>query len=250
MDEIKRIDLVLLERGLASSRTKSQDLIRKNKVYVSGKLMNSPGSKIPLDAEIQLVENEYPYVSRGGLKLQAALDAFQVELGGKRALDIGISTGGFTHCLLLNGIESVLGIDVGTKQLHEDLRNHPQLTYLENQDFRKLDPSQTGTKFSFFVIDVSFISLRLIFPHLPKFLEQGSCGIVLVKPQYEVGPANIGGKGVARNNAARDLALSDVDQAIVKNGFFIKGKIPSPILGGEGNEEFLLYLEYRGVELA
>ncbi len=238
----KRLDLFLLEAGLASTRSKAQELISSGKVSVDGKIIRKAGESVSAANQILLLEEEHPYVSRGGVKLAAALDAFEIDVGGARVLDVGQSTGGFTHCLLLRGAESIFGVDVGTGQLAPLLRNNPAVTFLEKQDIRTLEPAAAGTPFSFFVVDLSFVSLSLILPVLPLFLAERAQGIVLVKPQFEVGPDRIGSGGIVRDAAAREWALDHVRKSCTANGFTVAGEIPSPVSGGDGNLEFLLKL--------
>jgi len=232
-----------MESGLASTRTKAQELIVGGKVSVDGKVARKSGEKVASASVLLLSESEHPYVSRGGIKLAAALDFFAVDVNGVRALDVGQSTGGFTHCLLLRGASSVVGIDVGTDQLSSILREDPRVTFFEKQDIRTLAPESIAPLFQFFVVDLSFLSLSHVLPVLPKFLTQKASGIVLVKPQFEVGPDRIGSGGIVRDAAAREWAVAHVRECSQENGFTVTGVIPSPVTGGDGNEEFLLRLE-------
>lgn len=243
--EKKRLDIFLVEAGLASTRTKSQELIASGKVSVNGKITKKAGEKISAECQVSLSESEHPYVSRGGLKLEAALDKFKIPVAGLRALDVGQSTGGFTHCLLLRGAASVVGVDVGAGQLAASLREDSRVSYLEKQDIRLLAPERIAPPFSFFVVDLSFISLALILPVLPAFLRPGACGVVLVKPQFEVGPDRIGSGGIVRDAAAREWALGNIKQISEKHGFTVTGEMESAVTGGDGNVEFLLRLERR-----
>lgn len=238
--EKKRLDLFLMEVGLASTRTKSQELIASGKVSVDGEVVRKAGEKVGAENQISVSETEHPYVSRGGVKLDAALAHFGIDLQGLRILDIGQSTGGFTHCALLRGASEVVGVDVGTGQLSPLLREDARVRSLEKQDIRALSPQQAGPPFPFFVVDLSFISLSLVLPALPRFLCPGAEGIVLVKPQFEVGPDRIGSGGIVRDAAAREWALGRVRLACAENGFTVTGEMPSPISGGNGNREFLL----------
>lgn len=240
----KRLDLILLERGLVSTRTKSQEMIKAGLVSVAGKIIKHPGEKYSEEVDIQLSEKEHPYVSRGGLKLEAALREFSLDVKDKRILDIGISAGGFAHCLLLHGAKYVVGVDVGSNQLAQILRHEPRITALEKTDIREVDPKQLGEPFVFFVVDVSFISLRLIIPHIARCLEKNATGVLLVKPQFEVGREYIGSGGIVRNAVAREQALKDVRTYLEKSGFVVEGMISSPIEGGDGNKEFLLHVRW------
>lgn len=241
----ERLDLRLLAKQLATTRTKAQELIREGKVQVNGRTVTSPGEKVEDSAEIRLTAAEHPYVSRGGLKLEGALRAFALSVEGKRALDVGQSTGGFTDCLLRHGAASVVGVEVGHAQLAPALREDSRVRCLERQDIRQLDPATVEAPFSLCVMDLSFISLRLVIPALPPFLAPGADVVALVKPQFEVGPEGVGSGGIVRDSALRDAALGKVEELCSLTGFTVAGKIPSPIAGGDGNQEFLLHLRWR-----
>jgi 23S rRNA (cytidine1920-2'-O)/16S rRNA (cytidine1409-2'-O)-methyltransferase len=240
--EKRRLDLLLLERKLVSTRTKAQELVRDGKVKVNGAICRQPGEKVAMDAALELTEPEHPYVSRGGLKLAAALDAFSLSVQGKRVLDIGQSTGGFTHCLLLRGASEVVGIEVGHDQLAESLRAHPKVKLFERQDIRTLSPEAAAPAFSFCVADLSFISLGLVVPHLAPFLKPGADIVLLVKPQFEVGPDKIGSGGLVKNEKWRLEALQKVERSCSGAGFTVAGSLPCPLPGGDGNQEYLLHL--------
>lgn len=246
MSDRKRLDLALLEAGLASTRTKAQELIAAGKVSVGGKVITKAGEKIEAGAALALSEAEHPYVSRGGLKLEAALKEFGIDPNGRRALDVGQSTGGFTHCLLLRGASAVVGVEVGTAQLAPSLRADPRVTCLEKQDIRTLPPVRVAPPFSLFVVDLSFVSLALIVPALKPFLAAGAEGVLLVKPQFEVGPDNVGSGGIVRDAAARERAVERIRQVSEQSGFTVAGTIASPVTGGDGNIEFLVYLRLIG----
>jgi 23S rRNA (cytidine1920-2'-O)/16S rRNA (cytidine1409-2'-O)-methyltransferase len=238
----KRLDILLLERGLISTRTKAQEMIRAGAVLVNGKPCTKPGEKIPEDSAVSIIAAEHPYVSRGGLKLEAVLDHFSFSVEGLRALDVGQSTGGFTHCLLLRGAREVVGLEVGHGQLAESLRADPRVKCWEKTDVRDADPARVGAPFPFCVVDLSFISLRLIIPVLGKFLEPDARAILLVKPQFEVGPEQVGSGGIVRSEEMRSAAVEAIRQASQKAGFTVTGILPSPISGGDGNQEMFLCL--------
>lgn len=237
-----RLDLALLERKLASTRTKAQELIRNGKVLVNGKVTDHPGERVSGNCVIELAEQEHPYVSRGGLKMEGAIKAFGLSIAGRRALDIGQSTGGFTHCLLMNGAAEVVGVEVGHGQIAEVLRGDPRVRTLEHQDIRELKP-EIGS-FSLCVVDLSFISLTLVVPKLAAFLSSGADVILLVKPQFEVGPDNLGSGGIVRDPKMREGALKKVEQACRDAGFTVAGFSGSPVEGGDGNKEYLLHLRW------
>lgn len=237
-----RLDLALMDRKLASTRTKAQDLIRNAKVLVNGEVCDHPGEKVSVDSVIELVEQEHPYVSRGGLKMEGAIKAFGLSLAGRRALDVGQSTGGFTHCLLMNGVAEVVGVEVGHGQIAEVLRADARVRTLERQDIRGLKP-EIGA-FSICVVDLSFISLTLVVPKLSVFLERGADVILLVKPQFEVGPENLGSGGIVRDPGLREDALKKVERACWEAGFTVAGSVDSPVEGGDGNKEYLLHMRW------
>ncbi len=242
---MKRLDLLLLEKGLASTRTKAQDLIAAGKVMVGSRVVTRSGEKFTPDEAISVSEPEHPYVSRGGLKLEAALREFKINVVGARALDIGQSTGGFTDCLLAKGAISVIGIDVGIGQLAPKLQNDPRVVSFEKQDIRTLTPDRVAPPFFLFVVDVSFLSLAHVVPLLPRFLEEAAEGVLLVKPQFEVGPDGVGSGGIVRNAAVRGLAVKQVRLLCEENGFTVAGEIPSPVSGGDGNLEVLIHLRWN-----
>jgi 23S rRNA (cytidine1920-2'-O)/16S rRNA (cytidine1409-2'-O)-methyltransferase len=237
-----RLDLFLLEKGLASTRTKAQELIRGGQVLVNGKACDRPGERVDETDSVQLLAKEHPYVSRGGLKLEAALLGFGVSPQGLRVLDLGQSTGGFTHCLLLHGAAEVVGVEVGHGQLAPELRSDPRVLCLERQDIRALSPELLRPAFHLCVADLSFISLRLVVPCLPGFLAAGAEVVLLVKPQFEVGPENVGSGGLVRSVALREGARRMVEEVCSQSGFTVAGSMRSPIAGSDGNEEFLLHL--------
>lgn len=237
-----RLDLLLLQKGLASTRSKAQDLIRNGQVSVAGNVVTKAGAEVPEGAEVAVAGAEHPYVSRGGLKLAAALDGFGLSVSGRRALDVGQSTGGFTHCLLMRGAASVVGVEVGHGQLAPSLAGDPRVVLIERQDIRELDPAKLGERFDLCVADLSFISLELVLPALPAFLLPHADLVLLVKPQFEVGPGEIGGGGIVRDPAARAGALAKVEKLCSLRGFTVAGKMESPLTGGDGNVEYLLYL--------
>lgn len=210
--------------------------------------MVKPGSLVAPDAVLTLVEPDHPYVSRGGVKLAHALDRFGIAVAGRVALDIGASTGGFTDVLLRRGARSVVALDVGRGQLDWRLRTDPRVVVLEGVNARTLTPDQlppTLRRFDIVTIDVSFISVRLILPVLPPLLAPGGDVVVLVKPQFEAGPHEVGRGGVVRDPRVHERVLAEVTAAAVQVGFRRLGLEPSPLPGAEGNREFFLHLRAR-----
>ncbi|WP_026606108.1 TlyA family RNA methyltransferase [Methylocapsa acidiphila] len=234
----KRADLHLVERNFFKSRAKAQEAIAAGLVRVDGKLLCKASDAIDPNAEIE-ARAPYPWVSRGGVKLAAALDAFGFDPQGRACLDIGASTGGFTHVLLSRGAVQVAAVDVGHGQLHPDVARDPRVASHEGTDARRLTPAQLGTAPALVTCDVSFISLRLVLPAvLPLAAEKASL-IALVKPQFEAGPANVV-KGLVKDAEVRRKICADIEALISDLGWRVLGVIPSPIEGGDGNREYLI----------
>jgi 23S rRNA (cytidine1920-2'-O)/16S rRNA (cytidine1409-2'-O)-methyltransferase len=240
----ERIDKLLVDRGLASSRERAQALILAGKVLVNGQPADKAGTMVAPDAEISLKEEDHPYVSRGALKLIKALDHFAVDPAGWTALDIGASTGGFTDVLLRRGAKKVYAIDVGYGQLDWTLRNDPRVVVIERENVRYLDPAKVPEPCDGAVVDVSFISLTLVLPKIAELLRPpaGKPIIALVKPQFEVGKADVGKGGVVRDEAKRRGAVDKVATFARANGFTVEDVTESPILGPAGNVEYLMLL--------
>jgi 23S rRNA (cytidine1920-2'-O)/16S rRNA (cytidine1409-2'-O)-methyltransferase len=234
-----RIDQLLLDRGLADSRQKAQALILAGQVMVNGQRAEKAGQTVPADAVLEVAER-LPFVGRGGLKLQAALDQFHIDAAGKVCLDIGSSTGGFTDCLLQRNAARVYAVDVGTSQLDWKLRNDPRVIVREQVNARYLKPEDIGELCDIAVCDVSFISVTLILPVLPPLLRENAEMVILVKPQFEVGRGEVGKGGIVRDPELHQAVCQKVEAAVRELGFQT-AIIESPILGAEGNREFLLH---------
>jgi 23S rRNA (cytidine1920-2'-O)/16S rRNA (cytidine1409-2'-O)-methyltransferase len=237
-----RADLLLVEQGLAPSRAKAQALILAGEVLAGDRPIEKAGELVDEGAELRLRSAPMPYVSRGGLKLAHALDAFGVDPRGLVALDVGASTGGFTDCLLQRGAARVYCVDVGHGQLDWKIASDARVVVLDRVNVRVAPPDLLPERAGLVVIDVSFISLRLVLPALRAFAKPGAPVVALVKPQFEVGRADIGKGGIVRDEAARARALVEVRAAAVELGYEVKGDTTSPITGGKGNVEFLLHL--------
>ena len=236
-----RIDRLLAERGLADSREKAQAIIFSGQVLVNGQKQVKAGALVPADAEIRIVGVQLPYVSRGGQKLEAALKEFNISVEGMTAIDVGASTGGFSDCLLQHGTKKVYAVDVGYGQLAWKLRQDPRVVVIERVNIRHIDPSLIAESVDIAVIDVSFISLRKVVPAIARFLRQQAEVIALIKPQFEVGREQVGKGGIVRDAVARDAAVEEVKNMFHDEGFTVKGVIPSPITGQDGNVEYLIY---------
>lgn len=237
MSEKQRADVALVERGFFDSRAQAQAAIEAGGVTVNGTVLRKASQSIAADAEI-IAKAPHPWVSRGGVKLAAALDAFGFSVDGACALDIGASTGGFTQVLLAYGAEHVHAVDVGHGQLHPLIADDPRVTMLEGTDARRLAESNVGP-FNILTIDVSFISLKLILPPVMPLLSSNAMLVALVKPQFEAGRAHLH-KGIVRDAAIHAQVCADISTYVQELGFTLVDLIPSPITGGDGNREFLL----------
>jgi 23S rRNA (cytidine1920-2'-O)/16S rRNA (cytidine1409-2'-O)-methyltransferase len=237
-----RLDRLLVDRGLAESREKAQALIMAGEVLVNGQKASKPGHSVEDDAAVEVLARP-PYVSRGGLKLAGALDRFAIDPGGKICLDIGASTGGFTDALLQAGAVRVHAVDVGTNQLVWSLRTDPRVVVHENVNARELSFDRIGETVDLLVCDVSFISVTLILPAAVPILRPEGQMVILVKPQFEVGKGQVGKGGIVREPALRQAACDRVRNAVEQLGF-VTEIMESPILGAEGNQEYLLYAHH------
>jgi 23S rRNA (cytidine1920-2'-O)/16S rRNA (cytidine1409-2'-O)-methyltransferase len=237
----ERLDVLVLERGLAESRQRAQALILAGQVLVNGQPATKAGIRIERSAELTLAEPDIPYVSRGGLKLEAALDAFGIDPAGKLALDVGSSTGGFTDCLLQRGARKVVAVDVGRHQMHEKLRGDPRVELHEKTNARNLPPDFLPEPADLISVDLSFISIEKVLGALRPLLASGGSVIALVKPQFEAGPKEVPKGGVIRDPAVHQRVLEKVAADFERNGFQVRQTIPSPVRGGDGNREFLLW---------
>lgn len=235
----QRLDVALVERGLVPSREKAQALILAGEVFIAGQKASKPGQSVDVASAIEIRE-PLRYVSRGGIKLEAALQTFSISPEGKVCLDVGTSTGGFTDCLLQHGAARVHCVDTGAGQIDWKLRKHPRVVLHERFNARYLKPADIGEPVSLIVCDVSFISVTLLLPALAPLLNAEGDFVILVKPQFEVGRENIGKGGIVRDPTLQAAALRRVDDALNSYGFQTQS-MESPILGAEGNREFLLH---------
>lgn len=243
MIQKKRLDCLIFDRGFTESREKAKAVIMEGKVYVKGQKQDKPGTMFPVDIPIEVRGNKLSYVSRGGLKLEKALKAFPISLKDKVVMDIGASTGGFTDCMLQNGAKKVYSVDVGYGQLAWKLRIDPRVVSLERTNVRYLTKEQVPEPISFFSVDVSFISLRLVLPVARQFLEENGQAVCLIKPQFEAGRENVGKKGVVRDQKIHIQVISRIVEFVTENGFSVLGLTYSPVKGPEGNIEYLLFLQ-------
>ncbi len=239
-----RLDQALVERGLAPSRARAQSWILAGLVRVDGDLADKAGRAVAAESRIEVIGPDHPWVSRGGVKLAAALAAFAVDPAGKRCLDVGASTGGFTHVLLEGGAAQVVALDVGRGQLDWKLRSDPRVVVMEGVNARLLAANDVPGPFGIITADVSFISLRLVLPALVGLLAAGGDVVALVKPQFEAGRGQVGKGGVVRDPEVREHAIVAVLEAAAALGLACTGRIPSPIPGPAGNVEELVHLRH------
>ncbi len=242
MKHKERLDVMLVEKGLCESRSRAQAVIMSGEVYVNGQKSDKPGTPTDVEAEIEIRGNACPYVSRGGLKLEKALRDFGVDPTGLTCLDSGASTGGFTDCLLQNGAKQVFAIDVGYGQLAWSIRTDPRVVCMERTNIRYVTPEQLGTPVQLAVIDVSFISLRIVLPAVKALLSADGQIICLIKPQFEAGKENVGKKGVVRDPAVHQAVLNSFLQLADELQMTVCNLTFSPVKGPEGNIEFLGHL--------
>jgi len=238
----ERLDILLVERGMVSSREKARALIMEGNVLVNGIPVTKAGSLVSSDASIELRGEEIPYVSRGGLKLDAALNHFGMNLNGAIAMDVGSSTGGFTDCMLQKGALKVYCIDVGYGQMDWTLRNDPRVVLLERTNIRYLEKERIHDMIDIATIDVSFISLKNVLPKVTEFVKGGGEILALVKPQFEVGKGEVGKGGIVREEEKRMTALNSVREFAKELGLTTEGVFQSPVPGQKGNREYFLHL--------
>jgi 23S rRNA (cytidine1920-2'-O)/16S rRNA (cytidine1409-2'-O)-methyltransferase len=241
-----RLDQLLVEQGLVGSRERARSLILAGRVLVREQKIDKPGASIPIDSPIRLLGDDLKYVSRGGLKLAAALEHWRIDVTGRACVDVGASTGGFTDCLLQHGAAHVTAVDTGFGQIHMKLRNDPRVSLLERTNVRFLEPGslpapQTGPAFTLVVIDVAFISATLVLPAVLAAAPTLAEAVILVKPQFEAGREHVGKGGIVRDPEAHELAVDRVAESVRALGWIVVETIASPITGAEGNREFLLY---------
>lgn len=238
-----RLDVILTKRDIFSSREKAKASIMAGLIYVDGQRIDKPGTSVEENAEITVKQALCPYVSRGGLKLEKALKTFDFSLSGATAADIGASTGGFTDCMLQNGAKKVFAIDVGYGQLDWKLRNDKRVINMEKVNVRYLDVDSVGRNIDFISIDVSFISLKLVFPVATQLLDRDGCLVCLVKPQFEAGRNQVGKKGIVRDAEVHKEVIQNVIDYGADNNLYSHGLTFSPVTGTKGNIEYLLFMK-------
>jgi 23S rRNA (cytidine1920-2'-O)/16S rRNA (cytidine1409-2'-O)-methyltransferase len=240
-----RIDSFVVEKGLIKSRHRAKAMIMAGKVLVDGLPVDKPGTLIAMDADVIVKQDDNPFVSRGGLKLQAALEHFPVSVKGLACLDIGASTGGFTDCLLQHGADRVYAVDVGYGQFDWSLRQDPRVTVIERSNIRYLAFEAINEKVDVVVADTSFISLKVVIPSAEKFMKENAIVLALIKPQFEAGKQHVGKGGVVKDPQVREAVIEEIQNFFRARGYRVNQVLPSPILGPKGNMEYIIFLNYK-----
>lgn len=239
----ERIDILLVDKNLVESREKGKRLIMEGIVYINGKRVDKPGEKVDVDSDIIIKGNPIPYVSRGGLKLEKAINIFDLNIENKVCIDIGASTGGFTDCMLQNGAQKVYAIDVGYGQFEWKLRQDERVILKERTNIRYVTEKDLGELADFISVDVSFISLRLVLPVAKDLLNENGEIVALIKPQFEAGREKVGKKGIVREKCVHEEVLLNIHNFCSSIGLFVKDMTYSPIKGGAGNIEYLFHIK-------
>jgi 23S rRNA (cytidine1920-2'-O)/16S rRNA (cytidine1409-2'-O)-methyltransferase len=239
----QRLDRIIIERGLVASRERARALIMEGKVLVENRPVTKAGAMVQAGCNIILKEKDIPYVSRGGVKLSAALEHFSIVLEGKIAMDVGASTGGFTDCMLSMGAARIYSIDVGYGQFDYKLRNDARVVLMERTNIRNLEKDAIPEKMDFAAVDVSFISLRLVLPEVREFMKPGGGILALIKPQFESTRKDVGKGGIIRDEEIRIRAVESIENAASECGLYPIGVMQSPIKGRKGNVEYFIYMK-------
>lgn len=241
-----RLDRLLVERGLSPARERARALIMSGTVLVDEAVVDKAGTQVSTDSEIRIKGEDNPYVSRGGLKLKGALEKFDIDARGLVVLDVGVSTGGFTDCLLQEGAKKVYAVDVGYGQLAWKLRTDERVILFERENIRYFSGDGIENEIDLATIDVSFISLKLVLPAVAKLIRKGAVILALIKPQFEAGKGDVGKKGVVRDPVVHKRVVEDVVTFSEEMGLRVEGTCESPITGPAGNREFFLYARSEG----
>ena len=240
----RRLDTLIVEKGLAASRQRAQALIMAGKVLVDGRCLDKPGTQVPADTDIRLRGEDLRYVSRGGLKLEGALNTLGLDVADKVCLDVGASTGGFTDCLLQHGARRVYAVDVGYGQLSWKLRQDSRVVVIERTNIRHMTPDAMPEAADLATIDASFISLKLVVPAVLKFMGPAAVILALIKPQFEAGKGKVGKGGVIKDADQRQRIISDLSDFFEHQGLRCGPVVLCPILGAKGNQEFIILLSH------
>ncbi len=242
----ERLDKLLVEKGMVRTRERARALIMAGKVAVEGEVIDKPGFQIKREAHLQLRGEESPYVSRGGEKLEGALNSFGIDPNGMVVMDVGASTGGFTDCVLQRGAQKVYAVDVGYGQLAWKLQKDPRVVNLERRNIRYLRREEVQEDPDLILIDTSFISIEKFLPSLLRFLKEGGAILSLIKPQFEVGKGEVGKGGVVRNGTLHRKVIDRISKFSEEAGLRVLGVIESPLFGPKGNKEFFIHLKKEG----
>jgi 23S rRNA (cytidine1920-2'-O)/16S rRNA (cytidine1409-2'-O)-methyltransferase len=240
----KRIDLMVVEKGFTQSRHRAQALIMAGRIFVNDQVVDKPGFFVSETDTIVFKQDDVPYVSRGGIKLEEALNVYGLDVDNFICLDVGASTGGFTDCLLHHGAKKIYAIDVGYGQIAWKLRQDNRVVVIEKTNIRHMDPGVIPCPVDLVTIDVSFISLKIVVPSVLQFMKKGAHIIALIKPQFEVGKGKVGKGGIVRDPSLYDEVITDLTLFFLKTGLKCESVIPSPILGAKGNKEFIALMLY------
>ncbi len=243
----KRLDVLIYEKNLTKSREAAKELIKNNQISVDGKIISKPSAIVSENADIMVIGDVLNYVSRGGLKLEKAINEFNISLNNKICMDIGASTGGFTDCMLQNGAKKVYAVDVGHSQLVPELSDDFRVINMEKTNIRTLEKEKISDIIEFISVDVSFISLKLVLPKISEIISDEGEIVALIKPQFECGKASLNKNGILKNKSDHISVLKNVI-AYIRNDFTVKGLCFSPIKGGDGNVEYLIYLTKSGID--
>ena len=238
----QRLDALICQKGLIDSRERAKAIILSGKVLVNGELIDKPGKEVLIDSTIEIRVEDHPFVSRGGVKLEAAIKTCCIDVSGKLCIDVGASTGGFTDCLLQNGAAHVYAIDVGYGQLAWKIRQDSRVTIMERTNIRYITPEAIPIQVDIIVIDTSFISLKIVVPAIMPFIKNEGRLITLIKPQFEVGKGKVGKGGIVRDPELHALVIKDLSDFFIEKGFIIDAVILSPIIGAKGNKEFIMVM--------
>lgn len=239
----ERFDKLLVEKGIVQSRERARAFIMEGRVAVDGRILDKPGTRVAVDARLQLREEDQTYVSRGGKKLEGALEAFGIDPRGMVVIDVGASTGGFTDCVLQKGARKVYAVDVGYGQLAWKLQKDPRVVNLERRNIRYLKREEIQDRADLILVDTSFISIEKFIPHLLGFLKEGGDLVSLIKPQFEVGKGEVGKGGVVRDPALHQKVIERISQFSQRLGLKVLPVVESPLLGPKGNKEFFIHLK-------
>ena len=242
----ERLDISIYKRGLAASRERARQMIKGGYIYLNGKQVLKASYNVNENDKINIIGETLKFVSRGGIKLEYAVKAFGLYFDGLTAIDMGASTGGFSDCMLQGGAKKIYAVDVGSGQLHEKIKNNPNVINMEQVNIRDMIFDDIGEKVDFISIDTSFISLKLILPKAFMFIKENGNIVALIKPQFEAGRENIGKGGIVKDKKIHEKVIKEIYDFVIQSGFVPVNITPSPITGGDGNKEYLMHIKKQG----